>query len=179
MQADYLHDFFKTVDRGIHGILAHDPHPLILAGVTRELAIYRSVNTYLPLLTGAVYGNTETLAAGVLYAKAAELMSAHSATVTDTTQVEMEEAGNRGLLVTDPAVVIEAADRGEVADLIVSPAAPGFGQREDVINLAALATIRTSGKISFPGETRPAAGVAAILRYRPAWQRLPEDPVHQ
>jgi len=179
LQGDYLHDFFKTIDRGVHAILAHDPHPLILAGVTRELAIYRSVNTYSPLLTGAVYGNTETLAADVLYAKAAALMSAYSARATDATQVEMEEAGNRGLLVTDPAAVIDAAGKGQVADLIVSPAAAGFAQREDVINWAALATIRNSGKVSFPGAPELTAGVAAILRYRPAGQRLPEAQVYQ
>jgi hypothetical protein len=176
LQADYLHDFFKSIDRGIHAVLAHEPHPLILAGVTRELAIYRSVNTYSPLLTGAVHGSTETLAADVLYAKAAELMSAYSARTTDTTLVEMEEAGNRGLLITDPAVVIDAAGKGQIADLIVSPAAPGFGQREDVINWAALATIRNSGRVSFPGSPQPAAGVAAILRYREIGQRREETP---
>jgi len=170
LQADYLHDYFKSIDRGIHAILAQDPQPLLLAGVARELAIYRTVNSYSPVLSGAVHGSTEKLAAGVLYAKAAELISAYSARAADTTLVEMEEAGNRGLLVTDPAAVIEAASNGQIADLIVSPAAPGFAQREDVINLAALATIRNSGKISFLTAAQPEAGVAAILRYRQTGQ---------
>lgn len=176
LQADYLHDFFKSIDRGIHPILARDPQPLILAGVTRELAIYRSVNTYSPLLTGAVHGSTEYLAAGVLYAKAVELMSAYSARAMDTTLVEMEEAGNRGLLVSDPAAVIEAASNGQIADLIVSPAGPGFTQHEAAINWAALATIRNSGKISFLSAPQPADGVAAILRYRQGVLKGSEEP---
>lgn len=181
LQGDYLHDFFKAVDRGVHAILARDPHPLILAGVTRELAIYRTVNTYSPLLTGAVHGNTETVGADVLYAKAAELMSAYAARMAEATLVEMEEAGNRGLLVNDPAAVIAAAGKGQVADLVVAPAAAGFAQREDVINWAALATIRNSGKISFSDAPQPAAGVAAILRYRRIEREGVETPqvVHQ
>jgi hypothetical protein len=52
----------------------------------------------------------------------------------------------------------------KAAELMVSPAAPGFAQREGTINRAALATIRNSGKISFPTVPQPAEGVAAILR---------------
>lgn len=176
LQADYLHDYFKAIDRGIHTILAKDPQPLILAGVTRELAIYRTVNTYSPVLTGAVHGSTEKLASGVLYAKAVELMSAYSVRAMDATVLEMEEAGNRGLIVTDPAALIEAAGNGQIADLIVSPAAPGFAEREDAINWAALATIRNSGKISFLSAAQRADGMAAILRYRQAGQNGGDRP---
>jgi len=171
------HDFFKAIDRGIHPILAKDPQPLILAGVTRELAVYRTVNSYSPLLTGAVHGSPETFAAGVLYAKAAELISAYSARAMEAVLVEMEEAGNRGLVVTDPAAVIEAASQGRIADLIVSPAAPGFAQREEAINWAALATIRNAGKIRLVSAPQPTEGVAAILRCRQAGRnesRAPE-----
>src|ERR1019366_2911165 len=34
LKHDYLHDFFKTIDRGIHATLAEDRQPLILAAVT-------------------------------------------------------------------------------------------------------------------------------------------------
>ena len=176
LQKDYLHDFFKSIDRGIHGILAKDPQPLILAGVTRELAIYRSVNTYSPVLTGSVHGSVEKFATGDVHSKAVELMSAYSARAMDATLVEMEEAGNRGLLASDPAEVIEAANNGQIADLIVSPAASGFGQREGLINCAALATIRSGGKISVLTASRPGDGVAAVLRYRQAGQNDNEAP---
>ncbi len=176
LQKDYLHDFFKSIDRGIHGILAKDPQPLILAGVTRELAIYRSVNTYSPVLTGSVHGSVEKFATGDVHSKAVELMSAYSARAMDATLVEMEEAGNRGLLASDPAEVIEAANNGQIADLIVSPAASGFVQREGLINCAALATIRSGGKISVLTAPRPGDGVAAVLRYRQAGQNDNEAP---
>jgi len=166
VKVDYLHDFFKAIDRGIHAILAADRQPLILAAVTRESAIYRKVNTYSPMLTGAIHGSPNALGADVLYAKATELMSAYSARVTDTTLREMEEASGRGLLVKDPAAVIEAARIGQVDELILSPGAPGFDRHEETINWAALATIRNSGRVGVINGSQPEAGVAAILRFR-------------
>jgi hypothetical protein len=94
----------------------------------------------------------------------------------DAALVETEEAGNRGRLVSDPAEVIETANNGQIADLIVSPAAPRFALRDGLINCAALATIRNGGKISFLTAPRPADGVAAVMRYRQAGQNDTEAP---
>lgn len=91
-----LHDFYKEVDRGIRATLAHDPQPLILAGVPRELAAYRKVNSYSPLLTGAIHGSPDMLGAKLLYEKATQLMASHSTMATGGTLREMEEAANRG-----------------------------------------------------------------------------------
>lgn len=164
VEINHLHDFFKTIDRGIHAILAEDPHPLILAGVTREVAIYRKVNTYAPLLTGAVHGNPEAIGRDALHAKAAELMIAFSAHETDAKLREIEEATNRGRVVTEPEAVIDAARDGQVEELFVTP---GIDRHEDAVNWAALATIRNSGGISILSASRIASGVAAILRFPP------------
>jgi hypothetical protein len=168
LQTNYLHDFFKAIEHGIHPILAEDRQPLILAAVTRELAIYRRVNTYSPVLSGAIHGSPDALGMDLLYTKAAELMSAYSALATDGTLREMDEAASHSLLVTDPAEIIEDARIGQVDELIVSPAASGCAQREDSVNWAALATIRNSGRISVLSASQLESGVAAILRFRPA-----------
>jgi hypothetical protein len=165
LKGDYLHDFFKAINRGIHPTLAEDPKPLILAGVTRELAIYRTVNTYSPLLTGAIHGSPDSLGAGLLYTKATELMSAYSARADDTTLRVLEEAGNRGLVVSDPAALIEAAAVGQVEELIVPPASQAPGQHEEAVNWAALATIRNSGTIRVLNDPRVAQGAVGILRF--------------
>jgi len=162
----YLHDFFKDIDRGIRPVLARDPHPLILAGVKRELALYRTVNAWAPLVEGEIQGNAESLAADVLYTKGAELLAEHAANGTEATLRDMDTAAGRGLLAEDPTDVIKAAGLGQVADLIVATTAPGFARREAFINWAALGTIRNGGKIRFVKTDRPADGVAAILRYR-------------
>jgi hypothetical protein len=173
-ETDYLHDFFKAIDRGIHATLAEDRQTLILAGVPRELAIYRRVNTYSTVLAGAVHGSPDALGPDALYAKASALMSAYSAEATNSTLREMEEAASCGTLLTDPAAVIEAARDGQVQELILSPAAPGFDRHEETANWAALATIRKSGKINILNASQLANGLAAILRFRPNGNEAPE-----
>jgi hypothetical protein len=168
LQPNYLHDFFKAIEHGIHPVLMADRQPLILAGVTRELAIYRRVNAYSPVLTGAIHGSPEALGMEALQTQAMELIAAYSAMATDGTLREMDEAASHSLLVTDPAEIIEDARIGQVDELIVSAAAAGLEQREDSVNWAALATIRNSGRISVLSATQLESGVAAILRFRSA-----------
>jgi hypothetical protein len=175
-QAGHLHDFFTAVDRGIHTILAKDRQPLILAAVTRELAIYRKVNTYSPVLAGAVHGSPDALGADVLFAKASELMSAYSANATNETLKEIEEARSHGLWVEDPMATIEASRIGRVEELIVSPFAPGFHQHEEAFNGAALATIRNSGRIRLLNASQIKKGFAAIVRFRDTGQYAGETP---
>jgi hypothetical protein len=163
----YLHDFFKTIDRGIHPLLARDPHPLILAGVTRELAIYRKINTWTPLVAEEIHGSTETYAADFLYAKAAELAGAFATNGTEATLRDLENATGRGLVERDPEAMIAAAGLGQIADLVIETAATVLPAREAFINWNLLATIRNGGRIRFVKAALPGEGVAAILRYRP------------
>jgi len=166
LEADYPHDFFKAIDRGIHPILTRTRKPLILAGVTRELSIYRRVNTYPSILAGAIYGSPESLGDGFLFTKAGDLMSAYSSRTADATIGELEQAADRALLIRDPAAVAEAAGKGQVEELIVSCDAPGFEQSEEMVNRAVLATIRNSGKINVATNVKLETGVAAVLRSR-------------
>jgi hypothetical protein len=166
VKAAYLHDFFKDIDRGIRSVLAHDPQPLILAGVTREIAIYRDINTYSPVLTGAIHGSPFTPGPEALYRKALDLMSAYSAMAMDGAPRKLDDAASRGLLATDPVQLIRAANAGQIDELILSPNAPGFGQREELINWAALAAIRTSGTIGFLEQGGSDSGITGILRFR-------------
>jgi hypothetical protein len=160
-----LHDFFKDVDREIRAILAHDPQPLILAAVPRELSAYRKVNSYSPLLTGAIHGSPDMLGTKFLYEKAAQLMAAHSSMATEGTLREMEEAANRGRLISDRAAIVAAANAGSIDELVVPSASPEHCHDEDVINWAALGTIRNSGRVRFLDAGQIPSGVAAILRF--------------
>ncbi len=163
----YLHDFFRAIDHGIRPILSADPQPLILAAVSRELAIYRKVNTYAPLLDGDIHGSPESLGVNVLYAIAVDLIAGYSSRPVETILRETEKAVGRSLVVTDPNLVAAAASVGLVEELIVSPGAPHFGQLETIVNRAALSTIRNSGVISvlaFPPATTEVTAICASAR---------------
>jgi len=157
----YLHDFFKQVDRAIQPILTGCRDPLILAAVPRELAIYRELNTYSWLLKQTIHGNPEALGDNRLHQIALELVAGEAARAMDDARGEMDRAAGRGLLTTDMAAIGEAARNGQVESLYVEPNPKA---NVDRINQAALAVIRNSGMVACcdPLET----SVAAVLRYR-------------
>jgi hypothetical protein len=165
-----LHDFFKEVDREVRATLAHDPQPLILAAVPRELSVYRKVNSYSPLLAGAIHGSPDVVGKELLYERAAQMMAAYSTMATDGTLREMEEAANRGRLISDRAAIVAAADAGHIDELVVTSAVLDVRQHEHAINWAALATIRNSGRVRFLEARQIPSGVAAILRFRQGTQ---------
>jgi hypothetical protein len=172
-----LHDFFKEVDREVRAILAHDPQPLILAAVPRELSAYRKVNSYSPLLTGAIHGSPDMLGTKFLYEKAAQLMAARSTMATEGTLREMEEAANRGRVIINRAEIVAAASAGSIDELVLTSATPEPGQQEDAINWSALATIRNSGRVRFLDARQIPSGAAAILRFShgPPYHEIAEE----
>lgn len=151
MKGWYLHDYFKMIDRSIRPILEPGDNPLILAAVTREIATYRSVNTYRRLLAPAIEGSPDVLSRVHLFAKARQILASNYFYSTETLHRDMEEAGGRGRVLQDVEAIHRAAQ---------------IGTNEDWINSAALAVIRHSGTIHCvkPGEL--AKGLAAILGYQ-------------
>jgi hypothetical protein len=94
----------------------------------------------------------------------------------DSTFRELDNAADHALLIKDPAAIAEAAGKGQVEELIVFSDAPGFEQREDTINWAALATIRNSGRVSILADAQLESGVAAVLRFREATEPERQSP---
>src|SRR5919201_797075 len=71
---EYLANFYKQIDRGLNEILRGKMEPVVLAGVEYELAIYRSLSTYLHLVEEAVQGAPNSLKAGGMHARALDTM---------------------------------------------------------------------------------------------------------
>jgi hypothetical protein len=161
----WLHDYFKELDRGIRPILNADPQPLILAGVAREVALYREVNTWQPLVSGAVHGSHKAIDPKALFARAAQLIADYSEHTGDTSGKEMESAADRGLFLMEPSETIRAAHSGRIDSLFVSPEAPGFAGHETMVNSVALATIRNSGSVQVVHGMQLPEGYGAVLRY--------------
>src|ERR1700734_4433924 len=70
---EYLKNFFKEVDKGVHHILLGHTAPLILAGVGEEVALYRRVNSYSRLMEEAVLGSPDAFEPNVLHDRAIEI----------------------------------------------------------------------------------------------------------
>jgi hypothetical protein len=166
LQPDYLHDYFRAIDRGIQPLMARDRHPLILAAVTRELAIYRRVNTYIPTLAAAIHGSPDSLGTKALHAGALDLMAAESTAGFDETRRRIEDAAGHHLLATDLAEIEDAAAAGRIEELIVLATADSGLAAGEAVNRAALATLRNSGRIAVLDDPHVTGACAAILRYR-------------
>lgn len=54
-----LLEFFRRIDQRLHNFLTYRKKPLVLAGVNYLLPIYRKVNTYPDLVSGAITGNQD------------------------------------------------------------------------------------------------------------------------
>lgn len=165
----YLHDFFRKIDRAIHPILGSSGDPLILAAVERELAIYREANTYASLMDQAIHGSPEPIAEDKLRRAATELLAARSKGAGEQFRREMDRAAGRGLLTTDLDAIEAAARIGQIESLFFEPK---LASNEERINETALAVLRNSGSVASCESLE--TGVAAILRYRVSAAPQPE-----
>lgn len=164
-EAAHLHDYFRTINRALLPVFAHHPDfPLIIAAVPRELALYRTVNTYAPLVEEAIHGNADALGFERLHKEALALVAAHGPRRAEATARELDNAAGRKLLLTDGAAIAKAAAQGQVARFYFNRDL----RNDPALNSIALAVLRDSGEVISSEGAIPQGGAAAILRYRSA-----------
>jgi len=76
---DMLLEFFRRIDKRIHNFLFRQQRPLIIAGVSYLLPIYRKANTYPSLLPGAITGNQDNADLQTIGEKAWQLVKGSKA----------------------------------------------------------------------------------------------------
>jgi hypothetical protein len=176
-QHAYLHDFYRTVDRGVKELTQA---PLILAGVDEDVAIYRSISTYSNLLQQGIHGSP-----GSAITPEQLLRQAHDIGLFDFQRraaLEMCESKERlasACFSTDLDGILRAAVEGRVSDLYLDEngqrmgafASKVFGGRsnwhdEDLLNVAAVETLLRGGAVySLPSHLMSGAVAAAAFRY--------------
>ncbi len=180
-QHAYLHDFYRTVDRGVNELLRANHSPLILAGVDEDVAIYRSISTYANLVEQGMHGSP-----GAAVTSTQILRQAHDIALFSCQRrraLEMAAAKERlspGRFSAHLDTILRAAVEGRVSDLYLDENARKmgtfdgrvFGGRsnwhdEDLLNVAAVETLLRSGAVySMPTHLMPAGAVAvASFRY--------------
>jgi len=158
----HLHDFFKIIDRAIRPILAQTADPLILAGIAREQAAYREVNSWPHLLQEGIHGSADVPGESKLHERALELAAAVPASSLQHAERDMDAAAGAKLLSTDPLDILHAAAAGRVKCLFIAPVR---SIDEKLINSAVLGVLDNSGTVVCGNVSNAPQGVAAILRY--------------
>jgi Bacterial archaeo-eukaryotic release factor family 3 len=176
-ETESLRHFFSSVDRGVRELLRGSTAPLMLAGVDRDVAFYQQVNTYPRTMPESISGTgfpdnelIERAWASARQSKSGPLGKALA---------DFERHSNHKEVTSDPRIAVKAAFEGRVADLFFTPEARltgtwdpttqfvRTGEGEDLVNAAALETVRRSGRaFQLPAEEMPAeAEVLAALRF--------------
>ncbi|MFN8446286.1 MAG: hypothetical protein U0175_36180 [Caldilineaceae bacterium] len=182
----YLQRFLQELEHGVTELLRGDEVPLITAGVEYIRAIYRQVNRYSNLLDAGIAGNCDHWSAQEFQAAALHVLNVERNTALQAKLHQLAEwlgAGDRrGLANIDS--IIRAAKQGRVESLFVTPDANAWGaydatmdrlekmdqavaNSEDLVNLAAILTLQTGGKVQevSPSAMPAQAKVGALLRY--------------
>jgi hypothetical protein len=159
----HLHDYFRMIDRVLQPVFARTGDPLILAAVSRELAIYREVNTYPRLEEQAIHGSPDALSEERMSESAEEIMAAASERAAEQYRRDMDTAAGRGLFLKELPDIREAAQRGQIERLFIGT---NLRDNEDMVNSAALAVIHNSGTIACCEALGVNEVAGAILRYR-------------
>lgn len=176
--------FFRQIDHGIRSRLPADGMPLLLAGVSYLLPIYRRVNTYAHLLEADLPGNSESLGTpDDLHARANALMA-------ERERVDRNHA--MGLFVENLARprscagytdVVPCAVQRRLTHLLLARGRDQWGAldaatgqtrlfdgyqagAEELSNLACVHAIQGQAQVyAFaPGEMPAGAGIAALFR---------------
>lgn len=178
--------YFRDVNRGLADILSESQVPLVLAGVDFLIPIFREASSYGWLMPEAVIGNPDTLRGEELHEKALPIVRPELERGRREAARRYQELAGRGTTTAAGVrAVVPAAAYGQVETLFVAldERLPGtFDRRtnqvtildeadpraEDLLDLAAVETLRNSGRVyavkrkEMPEENAPAA---AILRY--------------
>jgi hypothetical protein len=177
---EYLAHFYKEVDKGVNKLLHNDPAKLLLAGVETEVAAYRTVSAYPRLFERAVVGSCESLVNRELHERAMDVVTESRSGLLEEALAEFERRRDSRRVSTDARQAVKAALEGRVADLFLSEDAALRGvwnpetfeietgdPREDLLNAAALETVRHGGRAFLLERTDMPmpADVVAVLRF--------------
>lgn len=180
---DRLAQFFRDVDRGIAGLLEGREAPLIVACVEYLFPIYKEANTYPHLLEEAITGNPDLLSPQALHDASWNIFEKRLSNEASRALDVYNEHVNTPLASSNLRRIISAADRGLVRFLFLPPDAEQWGSfeppetvhihakpepgDEELLNLAAVLTLRRGGKVWVvpANELRQGAEIAAVFRF--------------
>lgn len=175
---DYLHNYFRLVDRELGSVLG--TAPLVMIGVDYELIAYRKAAER-PHVFYARHTSPDYLTWAEMGVRAQEALTENTQSEAEHALEEFREATRRDRVVSDVRKVLDAAREGRVHRLLLAkgaeyqdllgplyPMTPNCVEgAQDLLNAAAVETIRAGGEVYLldPLQLAGAGPIAAILRY--------------
>lgn len=176
VQEQYM-KYLRLVDRSLRHVLRTAGFPLVLAGVQKDVTLFRSVCSYSAVVDESVVLSPERFLESEVVAKAHEVLNRWLGP-EQRKAIEEFDSGRRPVS-AELNSIVKAAAEGRVQSMLMMPGASSMGDfsqidakfsgegMTDLVNAAAVETIRHSGQvIILPSDKMPAkVTVAAILRF--------------
>ncbi len=183
-EKENLRRYLRQVADGIQKLLKDEHVPLVLAGTTPLLGIYREVNDYSYLIKEGVTGNPEPLSNQTLHQQAWKIVEPYLLEAQQEAKTQYRQLAQTKRASQDIREIVPAAHYGRIDTLFVaiddykwgafdpqnntlelrSQPKPGDG---DLLDRAAVQTLLKGGVVyALPSEQMPEeAPLAAVFRY--------------
>jgi hypothetical protein len=139
-----LAEFFRIVDRGLHGLMGERDAPLVVAAVGYQIALFRDVSKYPHVLEAGVEGSPKAINPGDLHARAWQLVEPVFDRDRQAAMSRYEELAGTGRTSARLEEILPASLEGRVGTLFVAAGEHRWGAFD-----------RTNGQISTSGDRRP------------------------
>ncbi|MGF1578942.1 MAG: hypothetical protein ACFCD0_06225 [Gemmataceae bacterium] len=184
VEKELLSQYLRAVDKVVHGVFNSHTPPLILAGTTENVAIYRSVSKFNHISESVLSGNFDQTAPNELHQKAWNIVGSTFETPKQAALATFQQLAG-GPKTSDQLVdILPAAHEGRIESLFVAATRHQWGRfdleklgaelhdslqpgDEDLLDLAAVKTFQTGGDVFVVGadEMPGKNAVAAVFRY--------------
>jgi hypothetical protein len=181
---DEIEQYFRAIDRAVAQYLAGRREPLLFAGVDYLFPIYQEANTYANLVPELIPGNPELWSPKELLERAWPLIEPLGHAERDVARSKYGDMISKGRTAAGLEDVLPAAQAGAVETLFIDSRITRRGRfdpdsvavqfdnstnegSEDLINLAAVLVLRSSGTVELAAADDIPGGceAAAVLRY--------------
>jgi hypothetical protein len=179
-----LERYFREIDTNLLNLIGGDQAPLVLAGVERNVGLYRQVSSYKSIPGGFVDGNPELMSPKQLHAAALAIVDPYVRRQEEIARQQIEKLGGTERVTSDPRAIIPAARTGRIDSLFLRQGHQIWGcfdparnetyvheRHEDgdqeLVTVAAEQTFLNSGAVFFCDDSTSPSGspMTALLRY--------------
>lgn len=184
-KSDELLPYFRKIDHALQELFGVEHNPLVFAGVEYLFPLFKEASQYNGLVDEPVTGNPDGLKPAELHAKAWPLVASRFDRLQESELERLQTQADPRPHSTDVADIIAAARVGAVDTLFLADSqdllghfevyepsgevrivdAPE-GEQQDLLNVAAIETLRNGGKVFSVQSDRVPNGHAAAARFR-------------
>ena len=181
---EYLLHFFRALNRGVNEILRETGAPLVVAGVERDLALYRTVNSYTCTVEPGVQGAPDGMKGGEMHKRALDSLDAQPYGPVRKALEGFEKSAGIGRASNKAQEIVRAAYEGRISFLFLQESAEyrgtfdemrrrvkrhddGINPMRDLLNEAVVKTIASGGEVMvLPAKDMPnGVPACAVFRY--------------